>query len=137
MGLSHKDLEEITWIILDKIKAEFETKHMSGNLVNTIEVQNGPDGISIVIPARTYNMLMFQTKGVVIHTSHGSYASKLDKEGSQFYVYPNGTRKGSKRVKPGNHKGFIDKVVDEAVNEWMAKQGKYDSKKVTELSSGE
>lgn len=137
MGLSHKDLEEITWIILDKIKEEFETKHMSGNLVNTIEIKNTQDSISIVIPARTYNMLMFQTKGVVIHTSHGSYASKLDKEGSQFYVYPNGTRKGSKRVKPGNHKGFIDKVVDEAVNEWMAKQGKYDSKKVTELSSGE
>ena len=133
MELTHQDLEDITFIILEKIKEEFQSKHMSGNLVNTIEIKNTPETIEIHIPAKTYNMLTYQTQGVVIHTNRGSYASKLDKEGSEFYVYPNGTRKGSKRIKPGNHKGFIDRVIDEAISEWMAKQGQFDSKKVTEL----
>lgn len=133
MVLTHSDLEMLTWTILDKFKEEFAIKHLSMNLVNTIEVHNNPDGIQIVIPAKTYNMLLYQTQGVVVHTSHGSYASKLDKEGSQFYVYPNGARKGSKKIKPGNHKGYVDRVINEAINEWMVKLGKFDSKKITDF----
>lgn len=134
MELTHQDLEELTWIILEKLKEEFQTKYMSKNLVNTVEVKNQDDKIEIIIPAKVYNMLKFQKEGVVIHTGKGSYASKLDKEGSEFYAYPQGTKKGSKRVKPGNHKDYVDRVIEKAVNEWMAKQGKFDSKKVTEIS---
>ena len=132
MELTHQDLEELTFIILQKIQEEFDVKHLSGNLMNTIEVNNTDDSIQIIIPAKTYNMLLFQTKGVVVHTSNGSYASKLDEEGSSFNVYPHGTRKGAKRISPGNHKGYVDRIVNEAVSEWMARKGTFDSKKVTE-----
>ena len=133
MELTYTDLEELAQTIIEKLKKEFEIKHMSGNLINTIEIHTTPDTIAIRIPARTYNMLLFQTKGVVVHYGNNSYASKLDDEGSSFMTYPTGTRKGAKRVSPGNHKGYVDKVINEAVDEWMARQGRFTSKTVTEL----
>lgn len=133
MELTRQDLEDLTNVILQKIREEFDAKHMSGNLMNTIEVQSSDDGIQIIIPAQTYNMLLFQNKGVVVHTSNGSYASKLDEEGSEFYVYPSGTRKGAKRIKPGNHKDFVNRVINEAVSDWMTRQGRFDEKKITEF----
>jgi len=133
MAVTHEDLEQLALIIVKKIKEEFQSKHLSGNLANTVEIVNMDDKIQVIIPAKTYNMLTYQTKGVVIHT-HGSYAAKLDEEGSSFMAYPNGTRKGSKRVKPGNHKGYVEKVINEAINEWMIQSGKFDDKKVTTIS---
>lgn len=135
--ITHEDLQELAMIIVKKLQEEFRIKHLSGNLVNTIQIVNLQDRVQVIIPAQTYNMLLFQTKGVVVHTSHGSYASKLDKEGSSFMTYPNGSRKGSRRIKPGNHQGYVDKIVDEAVNEWMKKDGTFDTKKVTEIAAGE
>ena len=121
--MGEKELEMLAQIIVRKIKEEFSLKHLSGNLVNTITVEMLGDEIKINIPAQTYNMLKYQEKGVVIHTSHGSYASKLDEEGSSFMVYPNGTRKGSHRISPGNHKGYINKIINESIQEWKGFMG--------------
>jgi len=107
-------------ILLAKIMDEFAIKHLSGNLMDTIEVEYGDGDIKVVIPAKTYNMLLYQTKGVIMHTSHGSYASKIDEEGTHFYVYPHGTRKGAVLVHPNNHKGWVDKVIKEAIRDWLS-----------------
>jgi len=128
MKAGEKELDRLAALIVQKLKEEFAIKHLSKNLVNTIKVEKMGDEIKIYIPAQTYNMLLYQTKGVVVHTSHGSYASKLDKEGSQFYSYPNGSRKGSKRVSPRNHKGYIDKVINEAIAEWSSSVGRENMK---------
>ena len=112
------ELALLASIIVRKINEEFDAKHLSGNLINTLKVTNIGNEIEIDIPAQTYNMLLYQSKGVVVHTSHGSYASKLDEEGSSFMVYPNGTRKGAHRIRPGNHKGYIDRIIDESISEW-------------------
>ena len=116
--MGEKELELLANIIVANIKEEFEIKHLSKNLVNTISVEMLGDEIKIHIPAQTYNMLLYQHKGVVVHTSHGSYASKLDEEGSSFMIYPNDTRSGSFRTSPRNHKGYIDKVINQAIQEW-------------------
>ena len=116
--MGEKELEMLADIILKNLKEEFSIKKLSGNLLNTIKVEKANDEINIHIPAQTYNMLLYQTKGVVVHTSHGSYASKLNEEGSSFMVYPQGTRKGSKRIYPRNHKGYIDKIIDKSIKEW-------------------
>ena len=124
MKAGERELEQLARLIVEKLKEEFAIKHLSKNLINTIKVENLGDEIKIHIPARTYNMLLFQTKGVVVHTNHGSYASKLDEEGSQFYSYPKGTRKGSKRISPRNHKGYVDKVINQAIREWSSMIGR-------------
>lgn len=123
MDIKDSDLQDLANLIVKYLQAEFEEKHLSGNLVNTIEVNYLNGAIQVHIPAKTYNMLMYQMKGVVIHTSHGSYASKIDKEGSEFYVYPQGGRKGSKLIKPHNHKGYVEDVIDQAVSSWLALKG--------------
>ena len=124
MKVGEKELEQLARLIVQKLREEFALKHLSGNLVNTITVENLGNEIKINIPAKTYNMLLYQTKGVVVHTSNGSYASKLDEEGSKFFVYPQGTRKGSKRISPGNHKGYVDKIINQAISEWSGMIGR-------------
>lgn len=111
-------LDSLMAIIIKNLKEEFRIKHLSKNLINTIQIESYSDEIKIHIPAKTYNMLMYQTKGVVIHTSNGSYASKLDEVGSEFFLYPNGTRKGSYKIKPHNHKGYIERVINKSIQEW-------------------
>ena len=130
MEAGEKELELLATTIVNKLKEEFATKHMSLNLVKTIKIEKLSDEIKIYIPAQTYNMLLFQTKGVVVHTSHGSYASRLDEEGSKFYSYKNGKRAGSKLIVRGNHKGYIDKVIKKAIDEWSSIIGKNKVKKV-------
>ena len=128
--MGEKELQLLASIIVKNLKEEFRLKHLSGNLVNTIVVEEMADEINIRIPAKTYNMLLYQEKGVVVHTSHGSYASKLDEEGSSFMVYPNGERKGSHRISPRNHRGYIDRVITASVREWEGIIGKENIKKV-------
>ena len=124
MKSGEKELEKLADLIVQKLKEEFQIKHMSKNLVNTIKVEKMGNEINIHIPAKTYNMLLYQSQGVVVHTSNGSYASRLDETGSEFYAYSKGTRKGAKRVAPHNHKGYIDKVISEAILEWSSTVGK-------------
>ena len=116
------DLNILATLIIQELQKEFSTKYLSKNLINTIRVEKSKGEIKIVIPAETYNLLLFQTKGVVVHTSHGSYASKLDKEGSSFMVYPNNSRKGSKRISPRNHIGYIDRVINSAIRTFVKKK---------------
>lgn len=116
--MGEKELRMLSDIIMRKLKEEFSVKKLSGNLINTITVEMLGDEIKINIPAQTYNMLLYQRKGVVVHTSNGSYASKLDETGSEFFVYPEGTRKGSHLIKPHNHKGYIERIISEAITEW-------------------
>lgn len=116
--------DELGLCIYTALKKEFGEKHLSGNLLKTIQVISTGDGDYIIrIPAETYNMLLYQKEGVIVHTSHGSYAKKLDEEGSSFMVYPNDNRKGSYRINPGNHKGFVDRVIKEALLMWKASNG--------------
>ena len=124
MNVGEKELEKLANLIVQKLREEFANKHLSKNLINTIRVENIGNEIKIYIPAKTYNMLLYQTQGVVVHTSNGSYASRLDETGSEFYVYPQGSRKGGKRIAPHNHKGYIDKIVNKAISEWSSIIGK-------------
>ena len=105
------ELELLGKIILRKLNEEFDLKHLSGNLIRTIRVESSSDEIKIHIPAEIYDVLEYKRRGVVVPTGEGSYASKLDIEGSSYMV-------GSKRYSPHNHIGYINKVVNEAIEEW-------------------
>lgn len=116
--LSKQEIEKLGELIAQKLQIEFQDKHLSGNLANTIQLVRVSDNtIQVQIPAETYKMYQWFAHRVVIHDGKGSYASELDLEGSSFMAY---TKKGRFLVKPGNHKGYIDKVINEAVQEWMA-----------------
>ena len=99
--LTHKDLEKLASIIVSKIQKEFAVKHLSKNLVNTIKVENLGDQINIVIPAQIYDIAEYKRTKIVKHTGKGSYASDLDKNSK-------------------NHTGYVEKVINMALQEWKS-----------------
>ena len=99
MELTKADLEKLASIIVLKLQEEFAIKHLSKNLINTIKVEHLGDQINIVIPAQIYDIGEYKSKKVIKYTGKGSYASDLD-ENSE------------------NHKGYINRVIDSAINEW-------------------
>lgn len=131
--ISNAELEKLGNILIKRIQTEFAVKHLSKNLVNTLKIYVMDGKVEVVIPAQTYNMLKYQKDKVIIHTSHGSYASKLDVTGSEFFIYPGEGRKGSWLRKPHNHIGYVDKVIKEAINEWLSNLKDWKMESITEL----
>lgn len=106
--ISEEDTRTLAYLIERNIREEFSSKKLSGNLVKTMKVEEGEDGeMRIIIPAEAYDMYMYLTKGIIIHNGRGSYAQKLNDEGS--YIF-------GKSI--GNHKGFVQKAIDRALTEW-------------------
>jgi len=120
MEIIQGDLNRLANAIRKYIYEEFELKHLSGNLMNTMEVVVDPGSIKIIIPALKYNMSLYQQKGVVVPNGRGSYASVLDEKGSEFFIYPNPGRKGSFKIKPHNHIGYVERAINKALQEWTA-----------------
>ena len=118
-----KELALLSEIIVKNLLAEFEEKHLSGNLMESIRVESLEDEIKIYIPAETYNMLEYFRTGAVVKTYRGSYASKLDEEGSSFRIYPGGKTSNSFKANYGNHKGYIDRVINQSLREWSGLLG--------------
>lgn len=115
--VSKEDLRKLAMLFENNIKEEFATKHLSGNLMNSIEVIEGEDYFQIVIPAKIYNFYQFQKTGVVIPRGMGSYASKLDTQGSEFVLYPD--KGGRIFKKPHNHIGYVDRIVEDSLDSWL------------------
>lgn len=123
MKISEEDLMLFKDLIIEEIKADFEEKHLSLNLVNTIYWQKTEEGYNIVIPAEIYNMYKFFKSGVVVPMGKGSYASHLDTIGSEFMVYP---KKGKRFLKtPHNHIGYIDRAIQRATETWFQMRPQY------------
>lgn len=120
MKAKDSDLKRLAEIILGKINEGFEEKHLTGNLMDTMEIVKTNDGYRIEIPAETYEMFYWFYYKAIVPNGKGSYASKLDKEGSAFMTYDPVTGNPIEYVKPGNHKGYVEKAISEGLEKWMA-----------------
>lgn len=129
--ISEQDLIDFAYILKSKIQEEFEDKHLSGNLASTVRVViAGDNKVHIEIPAESYKIYQYLMHGAIIPDGRGSYASELDEKGSAFYVYDRAG--GRKFVEPRNHIGYLNRAVDAAISDWMAKMtGKFEEAKVT------
>lgn len=118
--LSQQKIDRLKDLIIEEIKADFNQKYLSKNLVNTIRFEKTEDGYNIVIPAEVYNMYQYFTHGVIVSKGTGSYASSLDEMGSEFMVYPkNGKRFMSK---PHNHIGYVERAIKNALQKWIQQE---------------
>lgn len=108
------------------IKAGFEEKHLTRNLMDTIKVSSTPTGYEIDIPAEMYDMERWWKEKTVVPTGEGSYAQSLDSEGSRFDLWYK--RKdggwGKKEMRPGNHRGWVELAILEGIAAWASKRGK-------------
>lgn len=109
--ISKEDLNSLAQLIILNIKKDFEIKHLSKNLINTIYVTELEDKIQIHIPAKTYDMLLYKEKQVVVHNGKGSYANQLNEQGSELKF-------GKYTLHPGNHKGYVDRAIQNALEVW-------------------
>ncbi len=109
MGLTQDDLNELATIFLKNIQEEFALKHLSGNLVGSLQLVAEKDSVKIIIPAQTYDMYAYVKQGIIIPNSSGSYASELDINGSKIFGH-----------QISNHKGYIDKIINQSIEEWVS-----------------
>lgn len=101
-------LEKLCSIIIENLNEEFAIKHLSLNLVKTIKIQRLNNEIQIHIPAQVYDIWEYKRNKVIKYTGKGSYASSIDK-------------------KSENHKDYINRIIDNSIQEWLALSG-YSSK---------
>ena len=130
--VSDEDLILFANLIVQYIKDDFEDKHLSKNLINSISVEKTADGISVIIPAEKYNMPLFIREGVVVHSGTGSYASKLNDTGSVIR-FPRSGPGRPKEKKVGNHIGYVDNAIHKAIETWRSMmEDKYKIKNIQE-----
>lgn len=123
--VSDNDILLLTRLIIQNLEKEFETKHLSKNLINTIRIEKTENGVSIIIPAQIYNQYKFFKEKVIVPKGTGSYASELDINGSAFMWYPESGQKGKRKlIEPRNHIGYVDDVIKKSIDTWVSMKSK-------------
>lgn len=103
--ISELQLISLAEKIKNHLKDEFEELHLSGNLMDTITIDHDGDGYLVKIPAKVYDILQFYKTGAIIYREDkGSYAQEVNITGGFS----------------GRHKGYVEKSINNAINEWIA-----------------
>lgn len=92
-------------MIRNEIENEFSMIHFSGNLKDTIMIEETENGYDVVIPAQLYDLGYFAEHGIIVYDRAGSYASQVDKTGGFS----------------GKHKNYVEECIQRAIDKWMAK----------------
>ena len=91
--------------IKQRLKDDFKDTHLSGNLMETIEISHDGSGFLVKIPAKVYDILQFYKTGAIIYKEDkGSYAQEVNITGGFS----------------GKHKGYVERAIDEAISDWIA-----------------
>lgn len=93
--------ERLANLIVENLKEEFSEKHISLNLVNTIQVYKTEKGWAVEIPAEMYDINLYNKMGVINYTGKGSYADYVDKYG------------GFSKT----HKNYIENCINKAIRQ--------------------
>lgn len=130
MNPSKADMISLANYIAEAIAEEFAQVRLTGNLVETIEITPTDKGVAITIPAEAYETYYWFVYRAIVPNGKGSYASKLDTEGSAFMVYDPMTGNPVKYVTPRNHKGYLKRSIDKGIERWMeANRGRFESRR--------
>lgn len=103
MLMTDGELLVLVNFIKNRIRENFETIHLSENLINTIEVRRTTLGFEIDIPAEMYDIPRFESEGVIVYTGEGSYAQEVDIVGGF-----------SKK-----HKNYVEKAIQEGIDDFV------------------
>lgn len=121
MEITTEMKQRLAELIVDAIKNDFEYVHLSGNLMDTIEVYSdfytytdpktgktiNQEKIYVDIPAPTYDRKLFYKTGAVVYNGKGSYASTVNRTGGF-----------SKK-----HKDYAERAIQVAISIWLKEYG--------------
>lgn len=96
---------ELAQRIKEEIIDEFSQIHFSGNLKDTIMIEETENGYDVVITAQLYDLEYYLKYGVIVYDRMGSYASEVDKMGGFS----------------GKHKDYVEECIQRAISKWMAR----------------
>lgn len=98
-------LRALADLIAGNVRADFEEIHLSGNLMDTIEVGKDFGYYMVRIPAVRYDLAKYrETRAIVYTPEKGSYADAVDASGGFS----------------GMHKGYVELSVMRAIYQWLA-----------------
>ena len=90
--------------IVQNIYDNFSIKYISKNLVDTINISYNESGDFVIdIPAKIYDLALWQNKHVIVYTGQGSYANLVNKTG------------GFSRT----HRDYIEIAIDKGISAWL------------------
>ena len=98
-------LQDLALMIQEHIINGFKEKHLTMNLMNTIQVRKTDRGFEVDIPAELYDLKKWNEEKVVVYTGEGSYAQRVDVTGGF-----------SKK-----HKAYVEYAIEESINAWVNK----------------
>lgn len=105
---SEESKRKLASFIAQRIVDDFELVHLSGNLMDTIRIENQKGTIRVIIPAIRYSIATFKQRGVIIYQEGlGSYAEEVNKRGGI-----------SKK-----HKGYVERALYDGINDWLSYLG--------------
>ena len=100
-------------LIVQFIEEDFQTVHFSGNLMDTIYIENlnatednENSDIRIVIPAQRYDIAYYMYAKKIVYTHNGSYADAVDIDGGMS----------------GKHKDYTGRAIKKAIDTWLLEQ---------------
>jgi hypothetical protein len=123
--MAKNQANELARSILKALKKEFEEEHLTGNFLKSISVIDTNEFTEIRIPAPSYDFYEYFINGVIIPPTQGgkptSYASSLDLFGSELDIYWQNKvgEVGYKHIEPGNHEGYVRKVILAGIKDWI------------------
>ena len=89
---------ELTMMIEEEIRREFNYYGLSGNLLKGIEITFNGTGYDIKIPAETYDVAKWLDKKIIVHNNKGSYVGHVNSY--------------------GKHQNFIERCVERALENY-------------------
>ena len=100
--MKDEKVQELAELIRAYIRANFETVHLSGNLMDTITVEKTADGFTVEIPAEIYDLKRWKKEKAIVYTGEGSYAEKVNQTGGFS----------------GKHANYVEDEIEIAIIDW-------------------
>lgn len=107
MIITRVDLLELAKKIQANIEKEFEYIHVTGNLMDTIQIIPSENGFYIDIPADMYDLKTWYEKGLIVYTGEGSYAQAVNEMGGFSH----------------SHTGYVEYSIKKAIDEFLKEKG--------------
>lgn len=103
--VTERSLETLSVYIAEELQRGFRDVFLSGNLRDTIWVEQVGETFQVHVPAVCYNIPIFLKTGVVIYDQGDkSYAKQVDITGGWS----------------GKHKNYVENAIQNALTRWMA-----------------
>jgi hypothetical protein len=103
--ITEEMIKDLSIMIMNEIKADFEVIFYSGNLRDTLYVEPTGNGVKVVIEAEMYDLLQYKKNSVIIYTGEGSYANEVDIKGGFS----------------GKHQDYVIRSIQNGITQWFLK----------------